>query len=153
MPEKAHPAGQDARAEALTDRSDDQTVRSPDAPDRRVAGERRVQALGRPAGERRKLRRRASDAKKPPCPFCGSCTSSVYRSKGLITSDKYRRRRQCADCREDFPTKEELDVEQFVDDLKRKGLTLEDLGLAPATAAAENPAEGQRRAADGRRPK
>jgi hypothetical protein len=95
------------------------------------------------------MRRRASDAKKPPCPWCGGCTSSVYRSKGVLTSDRYRRRRQCADCGEDFPTAEELDVDLFLGELAARGLTLADLGLEHP--GAEKVPEGQRRAADGTR--
>jgi hypothetical protein len=77
------------------------------------------------------MRRRASEGKKPPCPFCGSCTSSVYRSKGLISFDQYRRRRQCADCRKDWPTLEGLDLDLFVPELAAQGLTLQDFGFEP----------------------
>jgi hypothetical protein len=78
------------------------------------------------------MRRRAKDGKKPPCPFCGSCTSSVYRSKGVISFDQYRRRRQCAECRKDWPTLEGLDLDLFVPELAAQGLRLEDLGLESA---------------------
>jgi len=76
------------------------------------------------------LRRRASDVPKPPCPWCGSDVSSVYRSKtGLLASDFYRRRRQCAECRRDWPTVEGLDVALFQRELATCGLTLEGLGI------------------------
>lgn len=90
------------------------------------------------------LRRRATEAKKPPCPFCGGETSSVYRSKGVLTKAGYRRRRQCAECGKDWPTIEVTDLELFARQLAAKGLTLADLGLE----ADERP-EGQRRAANG----
>lgn len=127
--------GQAPRGEDRTVRSEGHTVPSDGAPQGRLAG--RVLPF------EPRQRRRATDAKKPPCPWCGGCTSSVYRSKGVITSERYRRRRQCADCGGDWPTVEGLDTELFARELAARGLTLEDL-------AADNPA-GQRRAADGRR--
>jgi hypothetical protein len=81
------------------------------------------------SSDRRGLRRRATEAPKPPCPWCGSNVSSVYRSKGLLIREWYRRRRQCADCRQDWPTLERLDVDLFVRELAARGLTLEDLGF------------------------
>lgn len=88
-----------------------------------------------------RLRRQPKEGKKPPCPWCGSCCSSVYRSKGIVSSDRYRRRRQCGDCGRDWPTVECLDVELFERELAARGLTLAGAGLE-----AENPPEGRRRA-------
>jgi hypothetical protein len=79
--------------------------------------------------ERGALRRRATEVKKPPCPWCGGKTSSVYRSKGVLTKDGYRRRRQCADCGRDWPTVEELDRALFARELAAQGLALADVGL------------------------
>ena len=61
----------------------------------------------------------------------------MYRSVGRVGSrrsaDRYRRRRQCADCRRDWPTLESLDVELFARELQARGLTLEELGFDPAS--------------------
>jgi transcriptional regulator NrdR family protein len=79
------------------------------------------------------MRRRASDVLKPECPWCGGSTSAVYRSWQRAHHDgKYRRRRQCADCGQDWPTVESLDVEQFARELARTGRTLADVGVERA---------------------
>ena len=56
-------------------------------------------------------RRRASDALKMSCPYCGSSQSSVVRVRGLIENDAIRRRRECAKCGNRFPTTETVDHE------------------------------------------
>ncbi len=51
----------------------------------------------------------------------------MYKSKpSYVCDDQYRRRRQCADCGEDWPTQESLDVGTFERDLARRGLRWED---------------------------
>jgi transcriptional regulator NrdR family protein len=79
------------------------------------------------------MRRRASDVLKPECPWCGGSTSAVYRSwqPAAANSDgKYHRRRQCADCGQDWPTVELLDLDQFERELARTGRTLAEFGLS-----------------------
>jgi 5-methylcytosine-specific restriction endonuclease McrA len=65
--------------------------------------------------------RYASDALKMGCPFCGASESAVVNSRGLITGDKIRRRRECASCGEVFPTAERLDRVALVHELERFG--------------------------------
>jgi hypothetical protein len=73
------------------------------------------------------LRRHASDVPKPSCPWCGASTSAVYRSKPILATDAYRRRRQCDECRETWPTVETLDEPAFDRELAARGLTRADL--------------------------
>jgi len=58
---------------------------------------------------RSERRRRATDALKMACPFCGASSSAVVRSRGAIANDVVRRRRECADCGQRFPTSEVVD--------------------------------------------
>ena len=86
-----------------------------------VLFDRRQRNIGPPAGveerrrdERRhitKSGRRATDALKMACPFCGASESAVVRSRGAIVESKIRRRRECASCGERFPTFEKVDYE------------------------------------------
>jgi hypothetical protein len=94
---------------------------------------------GPPMRLERRRRRRASDMPKPPCPWCGASTSAVYRSqrRALKGSTDYRRRRQCAECGRDWPTRESLDVDLFMRELEAQGLEIEALGLARARKADE----------------
>lgn len=74
--------------------------------------DRRTRNLGPPKGHERRTAaagRRATDALKMACPFCGGSESSVVRSRGAITDDKVRRRRECAECAKRFPTSERVD--------------------------------------------
>jgi hypothetical protein len=75
------------------------------------------------------LRRRAGTGLKPGCPWCGSTSSAVYESRGDRWQPVYRRRRQCVDCRRDWPTVEALDQVRFRRELRALGLKLDDLGL------------------------
>lgn len=125
--ENPPPAGQAPRQGAIG-RSDV----SQDAQDRRLpGGQRRRQDLGPPSGvgERRQATRRATDVPKPSCPWCGSSSSTVYRSKALLQADAYRRRRVCADCGRTWPTRETLDVEQFERELATGDLAIGGVGL------------------------
>jgi transcriptional regulator NrdR family protein len=86
------------------------------------------------------MRHRATDVLKVTCPYCGASCSSVYASIPVAPSsrvDGYRRRRQCADCRETWPTIETTDFEALARDLRAKGRTLEQLGYekTPGKAA------------------
>ena len=87
-------------------------LENPSASDRRI-DDRRVEDVGPPAGvsERRRTKsgRRATDAMKMGCPFCADSESAVVRSRGAITEDKVRRRRECAGCGRRFPTMELVD--------------------------------------------
>lgn len=84
----------------------------PTSDPRTVADRRHAPQLGPPSGqeERRGRPRRATDALKMSCPFCGSSESAVVRSRGTVTVDQVRRRRQCAECGRRFPTSETVDV-------------------------------------------
>ena len=73
--------------------------------------------------------KRRSDTLKPACPWCGSTSSTVYKSRGDLFEDVYRRTRTCADCQRHWPTVEKLDVERMRRALLALGLTLHDLGL------------------------
>jgi hypothetical protein len=75
--------------------------------------DRRQRHDGPPLGvvERRNGGRRASDAIKMSCPFCGASESSVVKSRGGIAIDQVRRRRECVECGERFPTFERVDHE------------------------------------------
>lgn len=55
--------------------------------------------------------RRATDAMKMSCPYCGASESAVVRSRGAVNADLVRRRRECADCGRRFPTFEAVDQE------------------------------------------
>lgn len=82
--------------------------------DRRSRTDRRkpVLACHQPVAERRASGgRRASDATKVSCPFCGDTQSSVVRSRGLVIDDQVARRRQCAGCKKTFPTAERVDYD------------------------------------------
>jgi len=86
-----------------------------DAPNQR-SGEidRRQETLGPPSGGERRITvsgRRATDAMKMACPFCGGSESAVVRSRGAIAADLVRRRRECADCGGRFPTTEAVDLD------------------------------------------
>ena len=72
-------------------------------------------------------RRRASDALKPSCPYCGCAASAVYDSRGDVDRNVYLRRRECAECGRDWPTVEDLDRERFARELQARGLTLADV--------------------------
>lgn len=103
-------------------------ARSAKAPSPRQAP--RPAPIGRPpTPPPRAGRRRASDQLKPGCPFCGAATSAVYRTAWSFATGRYRRRRECAECGETFPTKETLDREQLARDLEARGLTLADVGI------------------------
>lgn len=123
-------------------------VRSGNSVEERRSGiERRGGDVGPPTGVvERRQRRQASDVMKPPCPWCGSSTSAVYRSKpSFVADDTYRRRRQCADCGRDWPTAERLDVNAFAIELGRRGVPLDALGLQgdrPAPSDAQAAAAG-----------
>lgn len=67
--------------------------------------------------ERRVSLRRATDAIKMACPFCGASESAVVRSRGAINEDVIRRRRECAECRRRFPTTELVDKETLAREL------------------------------------
>lgn len=72
----------------------------------------------------------SSDVPKPPCPWCGSQASRVYRSKGALRSDEHRRRRRCDDCHRTWPTVEGLDKVRFLRELEAAHVDPHDLGLA-----------------------
>lgn len=78
-----------------------------------MPGDRRRRDVGPPGVERRRGApgRRATDALKMSCPFCGASESHVVRSHGSVTTDRVRRRRQCAECGRRFPTSERVDRE------------------------------------------
>jgi 5-methylcytosine-specific restriction endonuclease McrA len=92
-------------------------------PVKRAAVDRRQRYDGPPAGmaDRRVGPRRATDAIKMACPFCGASESTVVKSRGLIASDAVRRRRECATCGERFPTSEGVDREQLDRELRAQG--------------------------------
>lgn len=69
--------------------------------------------------------RRASDALKMTCPFCGACASAVVRSEGRITTDRVRRRRECVSCGERFPSSEKVDWDLLRAELAAAGRQLE----------------------------
>jgi transcriptional regulator NrdR family protein len=73
---------------------------------------------------------------KPTCPWCGSQTSHVYRSKGAVRGDAYRRRRRCADCGDTWPTLEGLDRVRFARELAERGVDPAQLGLDDEDQAA-----------------
>lgn len=80
--------------------------------------------------------RNASDALKMGCPFCGASESCVVRSRGLITGDKIRRRRECASCGEIFPTAERLDRATLVHEREERGASpLTDTHAGPRAVA------------------
>lgn len=64
------------------------------------------------------------------CPYCGCSESAVVRSRALIASDKVRRRRQCAECGEQFPTAEGVDYDQLRQELQATGKALRPTVLA-----------------------
>ena len=74
--------------------------------------------------------REPSEVPKATCPWCGSQQSRVYRSKGAMTSDEYRRRRRCSDCARTWPTLERLDRRRFARELAAEGVSPTDLDLA-----------------------
>jgi transcriptional regulator with XRE-family HTH domain len=93
------------------------------------------------SGTRRKKNRHArtravDGVPKTACPWCGSQRSVVYRSKGAVRSDAYRRRRRCAKCGRCWPTLEGLDNVRFLSDLEKV--------FAPATAARSQETVGER---------
>jgi hypothetical protein len=81
---------------------------------------------GRPP---RASRTPVSDVPKPGCPFCDSTTSTVFKSRGDLYEEVYRRRRQCSECGRQWPTLALLDRRRFTRELAVSGLTLADLGL------------------------
>jgi 5-methylcytosine-specific restriction endonuclease McrA len=92
-----------------------------------VVDDRRRHNLGAPDGvERRDVTRvrRATDALKMACPFCGASESSVVKSRGSIATDQIRRRRECGECGERFPTYERIDHELLNQELAQRGLRL-----------------------------
>jgi DNA-directed RNA polymerase subunit M/transcription elongation factor TFIIS len=83
--------------------------------DRRTAERRHVDVavpteLDRRARHQTSSGRRATDAIKMACPFCGSSESAVVRSRGAINEDVIRRRRECVGCGKRFPTIEAVDM-------------------------------------------
>lgn len=84
--------------------------------------DRRQRAQGPPVGvdDRRRTTvsgRRATDALKMACPYCGASESAVVRSRGAIVADQVGRRRECADCGERWPTYERVDREALAREL------------------------------------
>ena len=83
-----------------------------------------------------------SDVPKATCPWCGSQQSTIYRSKGAMHSDAYRRRRRCADCvgptgkPRTWPTLERLDRVRFLRELRAQGVNPAELGIDDAADAA-----------------
>lgn len=71
---------------------------------------------------------------KATCPWCGGQRSRVYRSKGAMRSDEYRRRRRCLEleCGRTWPTLEGLDRVRFARELAAAGVRPADLGLEEA---------------------
>jgi transcriptional regulator NrdR family protein len=69
--------------------------------------------------------RRATDALKLSCPFCGCSESAVVRSRGLVATDGVRRRRECVDCGSRFSTLEQVDRLSLVQELEQRGLSAE----------------------------
>lgn len=131
VPENPPPAGQAPPGGPIA--PSDGGVAGPDRRGPRI--DRRVRDLGPPPGEveRRRGRRRASDIPKPSCPWCGASSSTVYRSKALLASDAYRRRRECAECGKTWPTREGLDIPQFRKELEGQGLRVTATGqVVPA---------------------
>jgi hypothetical protein len=63
------------------------------------------------------------------CPFCHGSSSTVVRSRGLITINKIHRRRECAECGRRFPTGEAVDWGLLEQELEGTGDTV------PATQA------------------
>lgn len=61
--------------------------------------------------------RRATDAIKMACPFCGASESAVVRSRGSLNEDVIRRRRECVSCGKRFPTLEAVDMATLERDL------------------------------------
>lgn len=94
--------------------------------DRRALPDRRrptrVLSTKKPAETERRSTggRRATDATKVGCPFCGSTQSTVVRSRGLVIDDQVARRRQCAECQETFPTAERVDYDTLGRELAAK---------------------------------
>jgi len=89
--------------------------------DPRSGADRRQVTVAVPAGfDRRRTAtsgRRATDALKMSCPFCGASENGVVRSRGAINEDLIRRTRECADCHKRFPTFEAVDQETLARDL------------------------------------
>jgi hypothetical protein len=63
--------------------------------------------------------RRATDAIKMACPFCGASESAVVRSHGAVSEDLIRRRRECASCGQRFPTFEAVDMATLARELAK----------------------------------
>src|SRR3954469_244605 len=76
----------------------------------------------RPVSERRPTvsGRVATDALKMACPMCGGTASAVVRSRGSVSVDCIKRRRECADCGFRFPTIEGVDYECMQRELAQK---------------------------------
>lgn len=64
--------------------------------------------------------RRATDAIKMACPYCGASESAVVRSRGAVNADLIRRRRCCVDCGEQFPTFEAVDQDTLARELAER---------------------------------
>lgn len=64
--------------------------------------------------------RRATDAIKMGCPYCGASESAVVRSRGAVNADLIRRRRECAECGERFPTFEAVDQDTLARELAER---------------------------------
>jgi hypothetical protein len=76
------------------------------------------------------------------CPFCGACESCVVRSEGRITTDRVRRRRECAECGRRFPTGEQVDYVLLRGELEASG-ELAQLGdRVPASLASWDDVDG-----------
>jgi DNA-directed RNA polymerase subunit M/transcription elongation factor TFIIS len=86
-------------------------------------GDRRRVDQGPPDGvERRQATRRATDALKMACPFCGASESAVVRSRGALAVDQIVRRRECAQCGKRFPTFERVDKAALMRELQADAL-------------------------------
>lgn len=82
--------------------------------DLRRGADRRQVALAVPETlERRVSARRATDAIKMTCPFCGGCESAVVRTGGALDADEVSRWRRCTDCQYRFPTSETVDLSKL----------------------------------------
>lgn len=102
-------------------------------------GDRRVRHVGAPGGLERRggHGRRATDALKMACPFCGNSESRVTKTNGRPTDDKVYRRRECAECRRRFSTSERVDREQLEKTHPELAQLFEDQDLSPTWKNAE----------------
>ena len=86
--------------------------------------ERRQRNQGPPRGVRERRvcpsGRRAYDAIKMACPFCGDSASAIVRTRGGVRDDKVGRRRECAHCGGRFPTAERVDEVLLIRELEER---------------------------------